>query len=98
MKTHSWKLRAQSDGAVVSRQLHSSGVLDALRVARSGFPDRVLFAEFANYFGHLAGVSRAARQQAPRESCLTILAKLAVDADHFKVGRERIFLSQVPGV
>ena len=38
---------------VINRQLHTSGVLDALRVARTGFPDRIPFQDFAATFANL---------------------------------------------
>jgi len=77
---------------VVSRQLHTSGVLDALRVARTGYPDRMPFLEFVNTFAVVAGIPKNSPQP-PRDQCAAALTKLEVDSRHFKLGKERVFLS-----
>ena len=40
---------------VILRQLHTSGVLDALRVARTGYPDRMPFEEFFGMYSFVGG-------------------------------------------
>uniref|UniRef100_A0A7S2DIW8 Myosin motor domain-containing protein n=1 Tax=Haptolina brevifila TaxID=156173 RepID=A0A7S2DIW8_9EUKA len=77
---------------VVSRQLHTSGVLDALRVARTGFPDRMVFADFSNMFGDIAGVPHKDPRPA-RDKCLVVLDKMEIPEGKYKIGKERVFLS-----
>ena len=45
----------QWNDETVVRQLHASGVLDALRVSRTGYPDWVTFQEFVMNYASLAG-------------------------------------------
>ena len=83
---------------VLSRQLYTSGVLDALRVARTGFPDRLAFTEFSSTFVVLAthsvrtDVESIAGQHA-KEACAMLLQHLKVRSRDFRLGRGRIFLS-----
>ena len=80
------------DESTVSRQLHTSGVLDALRVARTGYPDRMTYAEFASYFGDVAQIPRG-DTRSPREKTAAICANMQVTAKQHKLGRERIFMA-----
>ncbi len=80
------------DDAVVSRQLHTSGVLDALRVARTGYPDRMPFSEFASYFGDVAGIARG-DSRPPKDLAAAILVNMQVTPKQFKMGKERVFLA-----
>ena len=77
---------------VVSRQLHTSGVLDALRVARTGYPDRMPFEEFANTFADVAGYNRGSTVP-PKDQCVGVLQKLEIPAGKFQLGKTRVFLS-----
>ena len=43
---------------VITRQLHTSGVLDALRVARTGYPDRMPFEEFFGMYSFVGGMAK----------------------------------------
>jgi len=76
---------------VISRQLHTSGVLDALRVARTGYPDRLPFSEFANTFGDIAGLKKSTLGD--RDKCATIMQKLEIPDKKYQLGKERVFLA-----
>eukprot|EP00965_Chrysotila_dentata_P243531 6205459-Pleurochrysis_carterae.AAC.5 len=79
---------------VVARQLHTSGVLDALRVARTGFPDRQPFADFCGTFAALYKGDRDVFDAKPeKERCVLLLKQLEVPADKYRVGKERIFFA-----
>mmetsp|Transcript_72234 Transcript_72234/g.192051 ORF Transcript_72234/g.192051 Transcript_72234/m.192051 type:complete len:1322 (+) Transcript_72234:80-4045(+) len=80
------------DANTVKRQLHTSGVLDALRVARTGFPDRMVFAEFVNTFSIITG-KRVMDGSTPKEQCSKLLPELSIPAAACKMGNERVFLS-----
>ena len=80
------------DESTVSRQLHTSGVLDALRVARTGYPDRMPFGEFASYFGDIAGIKRG-DSRPTKDIALEIMKNMEITPKQYKVGRERVFLS-----
>lgn len=75
----------------VARQLHTSGVLDALRVARTGYPDRLPFAEFANTFADIAGLKNAT--MGDKEKCTAVLTKLEISTKKYQLGNSRVFLA-----
>ena len=76
----------------VSRQLHTSGVLDALRVARTGYPDRMPFLEFASTFADVAGFGKGT-DMPDKEKCAAVLQKLEIPAAKYQLGKTRVFLS-----
>ena len=81
------------DVSTVSRQLHTSGVLDALRVARTGFPDRMPFLEFVTTFSLIAGGEDSADKSGePKTRCSSLLPKLGIDMARVRLGNERVFL------
>lgn len=90
-KPNDSKAKDQWVDEVVSRQLHTSGVLDALRVARTGYPDRLSFAEFANTFADVAGVKNSTLCN--KDKCATVLQVLEIDSKKYQLGKERIFLA-----
>ena len=56
------------DEETINRQLHASGVLDALRVSRTGYPDWVSFIDFvATYASVSAQKQRRQRQWRQRQ-------------------------------
>jgi len=75
----------------VSRQLHTSGVLDALRVARTGYPDRLAFGEFANTFADVAGLKKAS--MGGKEKCQAVLDTLEIPKTKYQLGNTRVFLA-----
>jgi myosin protein heavy chain len=83
------------DPAVIGRQLHTSGVLDALRVARTGYPDRMAFADFCSTFADVANISRAVvASMRPKELARTTLLALEIESRRYQLGKERVFLAQ----
>merc|ERR1719424_2569412 len=76
---------------VVTRQLHTSGVLDALRVARTGYPDRMPFEEFFGMYSFVGGMAKGGGDQ--KVKCADLCAKLKHTGKEFKLGREKIFLA-----
>ena len=79
---------------VVLRQLRCSGVLDALRVARTGYPDRLSFAEFAGPYRILAGLQAKGSSALPLpEQCVAILKAAGIDTAKYQVGKTRVFMA-----
>ena len=74
----------------LARQLHTSGVLDALRVARTGFPDRMPFDEFTSTFEIVCkgkpplGTSK--------QQCEAMLKSAGIPPTAYRLGKERVFL------
>ena len=83
---HSW------DEEVVLRQLRCSGMLDALRVARTGYPDRVEFSEFVGPYRILAAIPPKTAMD-PREQCEAILTAAGVESAKYQMGKTRVFMA-----
>ena len=68
-------------------------MLDALRVARTGFPDRMPFLEFVTTFAIIGGGETAAESAGdPKSRCSALLPKLDISAKDVRMGNERVFL------
>ena len=57
LNPNGYKLPQKVDGANVLQQLRAAGLVEAVRVARQGFPSRYLFTEFVARFGHVAAAA-----------------------------------------
>lgn len=74
---------------LVLDQLRYNGVLEGIRIARTGFPNRLEFADFFKRYRVLAGpVSGTAESQ---QACATILQKIDLDPSQYKVGLSKVF-------
>ncbi|KAJ9155709.1 Myosin type-2 heavy chain 1 [Pleurostoma richardsiae] len=80
----------QFNGLLVLDQLRCNGVLEGIRIARTGFPNRLPFAEFRQRYevlcrdmpkGYLEGQAAAAM----------ILEKLGLDRSLYRVGLTKVF-------
>ena len=73
----------------VAEQLRYGGVLEAVRVARSGFPVRLPHAEFVR----LRGVGAAFPLKGDRKGCASLIEAFASDnRDAYQLGLTKVFL------
>ncbi|KAI9047021.1 hypothetical protein LZ554_009095 [Drepanopeziza brunnea f. sp. 'monogermtubi'] len=84
------KRSKQLSAPLVLDQLRCNGVLEGIRIARTGFPNRIPFSEFRSRYevlcrnmprGYLDG----------RTIATTMLEKLALDKSFFRVGITKVF-------
>lgn len=75
---------------LVLDQLRCNGVLEGIRIARTGFPNRLLFAEFrARYEILCTNMPRGYLEG--QAACKTMLEKLNLDKSWYRVGLTKVF-------
>lgn len=76
---------------LVLDQLRCNGVLEGIRIARTGFPNRLPFAEFrARYEVLCTGMPKAGTLDA-QGVCTVMLEKLNMDRSWYRVGLTKVF-------
>lgn len=76
------------DNALVLDQLRYNGVLEGIRIARSGFPNRLDFKEFKHRYGPLTGETGVFNDI---QASAIILEKLGLEPSQYKVGLSKVF-------
>ena len=87
---NSKKVARQLEPEMVLDQLRCSGLMEAVRVSRAGFPVRILLSDFVGRFSLLVEPSRAS--DSAKDKVLSMLTKLAVAPDSYRVGLTKLFL------
>lgn len=77
------------DNRLVLDQLRYNGVLEGIRIARSGFPNRLEFSEFCSRYRPLSGKSLNNRDS--QQACADILSGIGLDSSLYKVGLSKVF-------
>ncbi|KYK57881.1 myosin type II heavy chain [Drechmeria coniospora] len=78
------------DNILVLDQLRCNGVLEGIRIARTGFPNRLPFAEFRQRYEVLC--SNMPKGYLEGQAAATImLQKLGLDKTHYRVGISKVF-------
>ncbi|KAJ5966320.1 hypothetical protein N7481_013034 [Penicillium waksmanii] len=75
---------------LVLDQLRCNGVLEGIRIARTGFPNRLPFAEFRQRYGVLCHNMPKGYLEGQRAAQM-MLEKLGMDRSWYRVGRTKVF-------
>lgn len=86
------KSPSEIDAPLVLDQLRCNGVLEGIRIARLGFPNRLPFSEFRRRFELLAPGGAIPKGFVDgAEACATILGSLQLDAQTYRLGLTKVF-------
>ncbi|SCU86690.1 LAMI_0D03202g1_1 [Lachancea mirantina] len=77
------------DRRLILEQLRCNGVLEGIRIAREGYPNRIFFKEFFQRYKLLAGFSRFGNNS--KKNCETLLSSISLDPSLYKVGNSKLF-------
>jgi len=83
----------QIDVPLVLDQLRCNGVLEGIRIARMGYPNRLPFAEFRRRFELLSpGLIKRGAFIDGKEACTKIVNHLELDKESYMMGLTKVFL------
>lgn len=88
---NSQKLPRQIDTPLVLHQLRCNGVIEGLRIARQGYPNRLPFIEFRNRYEVLAPDVVPKDYVDDRQACRGMIEALNVPRDQYGIGRTKVF-------
>ena len=88
---NSEKKPGKMDVPLVLEQLRCNGVLEGIRIARLGYPNRLLFTDFRNRYEVLTPGVIPKGYMDGRMACQKMVVALELDKSSFKVGLTKVF-------
>jgi len=79
------------EAPLVLHQLRCNGVLEGIRIVRSGFPNRIVYAEFYQRYKILAASAIPAGFVEAKEATTIICKALGLTDDEHKLGNSKVF-------
>nr|XP_034988804.1 unconventional myosin-VIIb isoform X1 [Zootoca vivipara] len=93
IKPNDYKRPMLFDRELCIRQLRYSGMMETIRIRKSGYPIRYGFAEFFERYRVLQPMSsREQLKNDARQCCIYICEKVIGKDDEWKIGRTKVFL------
>ncbi|KAL5548017.1 hypothetical protein UlMin_003248 [Ulmus minor] len=90
IKPNSKKVPGMFEMNTVSQQLRCSGVLEAVRISRAGYPTRMKHQEFAERYAFLLPKSIVA--QDPLSASIAVLQQFNVQPEMYQIGYTKVYL------
>ncbi|XP_062873180.1 unconventional myosin-VIIa [Trichomycterus rosablanca] len=92
-KPNNTKLSAVFDRELCAQQLSYSGMLETIRIRKSGFPIRHKFEEFLGRYRVLLKTTDCDPKREPAATCCDAICRAVIqDQDDWRVGKTKIFL------
>ncbi|XP_076828532.1 unconventional myosin-IXb isoform X2 [Brachyhypopomus gauderio] len=90
IKSNGEQSAMQFDDDLVLRQLRYTGMLETVRIKRSGYCVKYTFKEFAEEYRVLL----PKKVSMPQEDIANLLLKIGIDETRFQIGRTKVFLNE----
>ncbi|XP_076149808.1 unconventional myosin-IXb isoform X1 [Alosa pseudoharengus] len=91
IRSNAQKLEMQFDEALVLRQLRYTGMLETVRIRRSGYGAKYTFKEFIDQFQVLL----PKKVESPKEDIANLLQNLSLKETNYQIGKTKVFLQEV---
>ncbi|KAB5579657.1 hypothetical protein PHYPO_G00197490 [Pangasianodon hypophthalmus] len=91
IRSNTEKREMQFDDDLVLRQLRYTGMLETVRIKRSGYGAKYTFKEFRDEFRILLPRQSSSLQQ----DIKNLLFKITVDKNNFQIGKTKVFLKEM---
>ena len=85
------KMAKNFDRKLILDQLRCNGVLEGIRIAREGYPNRIFFKEFFSRYNILSSDDEDFHKRDAKRNCEILLSSLHLDPSLFKVGNTKLF-------
>ncbi|XP_069473976.1 unconventional myosin-VIIb [Ambystoma mexicanum] len=95
MKPNDFKKPLLFDRSLCIRQLRYSGMMETIRIRKSGYPIRHTFQEFFLRYQVLLPRSATRNKDDPRQCCIDIAERTIGKDEDWKIGRTKIFLKDM---
>ncbi|XP_065559306.1 unconventional myosin-XV-like isoform X1 [Artemia franciscana] len=93
LKPNSDKIPMKFDMPVVLEQLRYTGMLETIRIRKTGYPVRMRYSHFAERFRCLVPV-RIPKGAPSKEICRVVLDRDPRNRDHYQLGTSKVFMRE----
>ncbi|XP_022668747.1 unconventional myosin-XV-like isoform X2 [Varroa destructor] len=94
LKPNAEKIPMRLDMPLVLEQIRYSGILDTVRIRKTGYPIRFKFSQFADRYQCLISQKTLGRAAPPRDICQRILEQFSSRQDNYQLGQSKVFLRE----
>ncbi|CCD24497.1 myosin 1 NDAI_0D01830 [Naumovozyma dairenensis CBS 421] len=85
------KMAKSFDRKLILDQLRCNGVLEGIRIAREGYPNRIFFKEFFQRYKILASSHDLFSNSNSKKNCEILIASLDLEPNLYKIGNTKLF-------
>ncbi|XP_075467349.1 unconventional myosin-IXb isoform X3 [Ascaphus truei] len=90
IRSNAEKMEMKFDESLVLQQLRYTGMLETVRIRRSGYSAKYTFQDFANQFQVLLPKSAAT----PKDAIAELLERLGLHPHNYQIGKTKVFMKE----